>query len=33
MDNLGCLPKTNLEDGISRTIKWFRENRSFLREK
>ena len=33
MDNLGWLPKTNLEDGISRTIKWFRENRSFLREK
>ena len=33
MDNLGWVPKTKLEAGIKKTIKWFKENRSIVREK
>lgn len=33
MDHLDWLPRINLEDGISKTIKWFRENRLLIRER
>ena len=33
MDNLEWSPKIYLDNGISRTIKWFLENRSFIRER
>ncbi len=32
MDNLNWHPKTSLENGIYKTIKWFRQNRSNIRE-
>ena len=33
MDNLNWYPKITLSSGINKTIKWFRENRSNIREK
>ena len=33
MDNIGWVPKINLEEGIHKTIKWFKENRAIIREK
>jgi len=32
MDNLNWHPKTSLENGIYKTIRWFRQNRSNIRE-
>ena len=33
MDNIGWAPKINLEEGIQKSIKWFKENREIIREK
>ncbi len=33
MDKLDWLPKIDLDNGITRTIKWFKENKSIIREK
>ena len=33
MDNIGWIPKISLEEGIQKTIKWFKENREIIREK
>ena len=32
-DNIGWIPKISLEEGIQKTIKWFKENREIIREK
>ena len=33
MEKIGWVPKTNLSNGIKRTVSWFIENRSSIREK
>lgn len=33
MDKLGWLPKTDLSNGINKTVDWFLDNRSIIREK
>ena len=33
MDSIGWTPKINLSEGIKKTVKWFSENRSIIREK
>ena len=33
MDGLGWIPSTNLKTGIKKTVNWFKNNRSIIREK